>query len=260
MTLSHLLLGIATGIPVMIVVGPISLLLIEQGMKHGFRGGMPAAIGVGATDFTYSVAAAVAGAAAARALEPTQALLHFVSFGVLAWLAVVTWRAARRDLPDPDGRILDGPIEPMAYVATGHGTTAPSAEEAVTALHATRQVVPVTSGVMDSSASASGGRAVLGELLGGDSWFARAAAFFLITAANPITIVVFASLVVGGRDGIGSPGWVLGMTCASALVSVIYLAVGHGLGSVLSESATARLRMGGAVVILGLGAWFALAG
>jgi threonine/homoserine/homoserine lactone efflux protein len=256
MTLSHVLLGIATGVPVMIVVGPVSLLLIEQGMKHGFRGGMPAAVGVGVTDLTFSMSAAVAGAAAARVLEPAQALLHFVAFGVLAWLAVVTWKAARRELLGLDGRILDGPIQPISRTASSHRPTASSSDEALTALHATLQVVPDVPAVMGSSVSTWGGRAALGA----DSWLARATAFFLITAANPITIVVFASLVVSGRDGIGSPGWVLGMTIASALVSSIYLAVGHGLGAVLSDAATARLRMGGSVVILGLGAWFALAG
>lgn len=234
MTFSHVLLGIGTGIPVMIMVGPVSLLLIEQGMRHGFRGGMPAAVGVGATDLAFSVAAAVTGAAAARVLEPAQAVLHLVAFGVLASLAAVTWRAARRDL-----------------------------------LHVALQAVPASpAGAGDACGtdpapavvSASGGRGVLGAVLGGDSWLARAAAFFMITAANPITIVVFASLVVSGGDGIGSPGWVIGMTFASVLVSTAYLGVGHGLGAVLSESAIARLRLGGAVVLLGLGIWFALSG
>jgi threonine/homoserine/homoserine lactone efflux protein len=255
MTFSQVLLGIGTGIPVMIMVGPVSLLLIEQGMKHGFRGGMPAAVGVGATDLTFSVAAAVTGAAAARVLEPAQAVLHLVAFAVLAWLAAVTWRAARRDLLH-----LDGPIMPRAKAL---GTA--SSEEPVTTQHMAFRTVPASPAVaavahggelVPAVASASDGRAVRG----GDSWLARAAAFSLITAANPITIVVFASLVVSGREGIGSPGWVIGMTFASVLVSTAYLAVGHGLGAVLSEMATARLRLGGAVVLLALGAWFAFAG
>lgn len=248
MTLSHVLLGMATGVPVMIVVGPVSLLLIEQGMRHGFRGGIPAAVGVGATDLTFSVAAAAAGAAAARVLEPAQAVLHYVAFGVLAWLAAVTWRSARRDLLHVVCQAV--PASP-AVVGSPAGEQAFALADAGDAYGA---------GPVPTDGGGSGVRPLRGVVLGGDGWFGRAAAFFAITAANPITIVVFASLVLSGREGIGSPGWVLGMTLASALVSTVYLAVGHGLGALLSESATARLRMGGAVVIAGLGAWFALAG
>lgn len=246
MTLSHVLLGVATGVPVMIVVGPVSLLLIEQGMKRGFRGGMPAALGVGVTDLTFSVAAAVTGAAAARILGPAEAALHLVAFGVLGCLAAITWRGARRDLAFERARAVHlqraavaAPSDSTVFARTGAEVPDPG-------IHPTG-----TSGT-PRRASGAGGRESR------DGWIGRAGTFFAVTAANPVTILVFASLVVSGRDGIGSPGWVLGMTLASVLVSCIYLAVGHGLGAVLTETATARLRMGGAVVILALGVWFAL--
>ncbi|MCO5319267.1 MAG: LysE family transporter [Microthrixaceae bacterium] len=204
MNASNVFIGLATGIPVMIVVGPVALLLVEQGMRHGFVGGIPAAAGVATTDFSFSAVAAAVGAGAARVLEPAQGALHLFAFAVLALLAVSTFSSARRDL-----------------VTAGAG----------------------------GAASASTPR----------SGLARAATFVAVTASNPITIVVFASFVLSGREGIGSAGWVLGMTLASMLVSSLYLGVGHGLGRVLTDRAAARMRMAGAVGIALLGLWFAFA-
>ena len=204
MNASNVLMGVLTGIPLMAMVGPVALLLIEQGMRHGFVGGLPAVAGVATTDLSFSVGAAVAGAGAARVLEPAEGALHLLAFAVLAVLAAHTWNSARRDLaaPTPQG----GPAAPP---------------------------------------------------IGGH--LSRAATFFAVTAGNPLTVVVFASLVLSGKQGIGSSGWVLGMTIASALVSTAYIALGHGLGLVLRPGTAARLRMAGAIGILGLALWFAFA-
>jgi hypothetical protein len=69
---------------------------------------------------------------------------------------------------------------------------------------------------------------------------------------------VFTSIVVGGAQGVGSAGWVLGMTTASLMVNFGFLAVGHALGAVLTDTAAARLRMGGALLVVALAAYLTL--
>ena len=80
-----------------------------------------------------------------------------------------------------------------------------------------------------------------------------AGGFFGITVVNPITIVVFATIVMSGRQGVGSPGWVIGMVVASLMVSMTFLAVGHTLGAVFGEGSINRLRLGGAALMVLLG-------
>ena len=98
MRVSDLLTGIATGVPVMIVVGPIALLLVEQGLGRGFRGGAPAAVGVASADLAFSTVAALAGAAAASLLTPVEPVLRLTAVAVLGVLALHLWRSARGDL------------------------------------------------------------------------------------------------------------------------------------------------------------------
>lgn len=241
MRFSDVLLGLATGVPVMIVVGPIALLLIEQGMKHGFSGGIPAAAGVATTDLAFSVAAAVMGAGAARILSPAQGLVHLVAFFALGALATHIWFASKRDLALARSRV-GASVGGSTPVLVGDPLLAGSPGAGSGATHPAG---------FDGDGVDSGARPR-------STAIGRAGAFFAVTAANPITIVVFASLVVSGRDGIGSAGWVVGMTLASVMVSTLFLAVGHGLGMILTEASVARLRMAGAVVIGALALWFAL--
>lgn len=231
MQLSDLLLGVATGVPVMIVVGPVALLLVEQGMRHGFAAGLPAAAGVATTDLTFSVAASLVGAGAVGLLAPVQPVMHLGTFIVLLGLAAHIWTAARSELTSARAAT-------MAFLDHAIGSGSPPAPG---------RVATKTSVQVERSSARAG---ALG----------RAGAFFALTAANPVTLLVFASLVLSGRTGIGTSGWVLGMTIASLAVSTMYVAVGHVLGLVLTEVAIARLRMAGSVGIAGLGAWFLLVG
>lgn len=224
--------GLATGLPVMIVVGPIALLLVQEGMERGLRGGVPAIVGVSMVDLTFSATAALAGAGALRLLEPLSGWLEITATAVLALMAVGIWRTARSDL------------------RTVGAELAPSRPEVV----------------HEVERAALGGGGVATVTLGAPAPVPspavatkRMARFFAATAINPITIVVFTSLVISGRDGVGTPGWVVGMTIASLLVGTTFVGIGHGLGTLLNAAATARLRMGGAVLIAAMALWFAFA-
>ncbi|MEI2655036.1 MAG: hypothetical protein V9G12_23325 [Microthrixaceae bacterium] len=65
-------LGLASGIPLMIAVGPIAVLLVELGIERGVARAWPAAIGVASADLTFATLAAFSGAALSRALSRTR--------------------------------------------------------------------------------------------------------------------------------------------------------------------------------------------
>ncbi len=231
MEMSHVFLGLATGIPVMIVVGPVALLLIEQGMTKGVRAGAPAAFGVSAVDLVFASAAAMAGAAAASVLAPVEPLMRIAGIGVLGVLAWRLWRDAAADLARKGTPAESAQAEPPGARARVAGE---------------RGSVSMKGGDLPTEAALRGQLSMAGR-------------FFVVTAVNPITIVVFTSIVLSGAEGVGTPGWVLGMVMASMSVSFLFLALGQGLGAVLSERATIRLRMAGAVLIVAMAGWFAFA-
>lgn len=223
MAVSNVLLGLATGIPVMIIVGPIALLLIEQGLERGLRGGLPAALGVASADLTFASLTAVAGVAAAAVIQPFEPVLRVGAVVLLAGLAARVWRSAGRD------RVTALAARPAELVGA---TVGPS------------QALPVA-GVPAPEPAA-------GPMV-------RGLGFFALTALNPLTVVVFASIVLGGGAGTGTLGWVVGMVLASLMVNLGFVAIGHGLGAVLDDAATAGLRMAAAVLIVAMAVYFALA-
>ncbi len=243
MEIEHVLVGLATGLPVMIVVGPIALLLVQEGMERGLRGGGPAVAGVASVDLLFSAVASFAGAGAVRALEPVAGWLELLATGVLGVLAVGIWRSARADLRGDERGAVSEPAFATDLVSSDLMFESAGPEEL------RMQEVP-------AAAMALSPRLLAGWSIPASA--RRASRFFAATALNPMTIVVFTSLVVSGRDGVGTPGWVIGMTIASVLVGVTFVTVGHGLGAVLDEVATARLRMGGAVLVAAMALWFAL--
>jgi len=96
-----LLIGILAGYGIAIPVGAISLLIIQVGMKCGFRCGASAGAGAATADLSYSVLAVVAGAGLAQVLEPVGPAVRWVSGGVLAALAIAGLLKVRRDPPAP---------------------------------------------------------------------------------------------------------------------------------------------------------------
>ena len=181
-------------------------------------------------DLVFSSAAAVAGVAAARALAPVEPLLSAVAVAALVVVGWHLWRSARSE--------LDRAVAERSAVAN----TAP-------------QAVLVTAGAQVPGARHASAPVDAGPVRGPVT---LAAGFFAVTAVNPLTVVVFTSIVVGGAEGVGSPGWVLGMTTASLTVNFGFLAVGHALGAVLTDTAAARLRMGGALLVVALAAYLTL--
>ena len=227
MSLANVLLGLTIGLPMMIAVGPISVLLLDQGLERGIRTAAPAAFGVAAADLTFSVVAAAAGATVTAVLAPITGWLTLGAVALLVWLAVDLARSATDELRS---------LRPAAagLVPAGVGGGAPGPEPSDDAI----------------DAGASFGH------LGG---VRLAGAFYGLTMVNPLTIVLFASVVIAGGAGVGTAGWAVGMALASLLAHGSFVVLGGVLGTTLSPVATARLRLGAAAFLGALALHFALA-
>jgi arginine exporter protein ArgO len=103
--------GVLAGLGIAVPVGAIAVLIVDLGMRRGFAGAVPAAMGAASADLTYAAVAAVAGIAVAAALAPYERRIQLVSATVLA--GIVAFRTARllrarEDAhPGPTG---DGPL------------------------------------------------------------------------------------------------------------------------------------------------------
>ncbi len=91
-------LGVVSGVPLMVSVGPIAVLLVELGIGQGFRRAWPAAIGVATADLTFATIAALSGAGLQRALHPYATAMRVFAAAALLLMAAVMLRRAIGEL------------------------------------------------------------------------------------------------------------------------------------------------------------------
>lgn len=84
------------GATVAAAIGPIALLIIHNGMRHGLAAALASAAGVAAADFVYAVAAFAAGSRLAGVLEREQRIFAAVAAAVLIGLGLWLARGALR--------------------------------------------------------------------------------------------------------------------------------------------------------------------
>jgi arginine exporter protein ArgO len=82
------LAGVAAGYGIAIPVGAIAILIVETGLRRGFRLAAAAGAGAATADGIYAAVAAVFGAALAGALAPFETALRVVAVLVLVAIAV----------------------------------------------------------------------------------------------------------------------------------------------------------------------------
>lgn len=80
---SSFLAGALAGYAIAIPVGAIAILIVEIGIRRGFRVAAAAGAGAATADFTYATIAVVGGSAVAAALEPWSRPLRVVAIGAL---------------------------------------------------------------------------------------------------------------------------------------------------------------------------------
>lgn len=99
--------GLLAGYGIAIPVGAIAVLIIQAGIRCGFRTGLMAGAGAASADFLYSLLAAFAGATLVRLLEPIATPLRVVSALVLIGLGMWGLRGSfqkkesKEGTPDP---------------------------------------------------------------------------------------------------------------------------------------------------------------
>lgn len=249
MFISDISSGLMIGLPIMITLGPISILLLNQGMDRGARTALPGALGVASADMTYSSLAALAGTALVAALTPIAPALRAVGIAVLIWMAWTMARDSRREVAalrrsssaqDPSGQ------DPSAPGSFGIGAGGSAAPGMATALCGTPAEVEQT-----SVAAARGPLAHLGG--------ARlAGAFYGLTLMNPMTIVLMSAVVIAGGPGVGTAGWAAGMTLSSLIAHGGYVLTGSFLRRTCSEMTLARMGTVSATVLVVLSVHLAL--
>ena len=94
--LDPLIAGLLAGWGVAIPLGAIGVMVVDLGMRGGFRPAAAAAAGVATADLLYAAVAAAAGAVVAGALAPHEHALRLVAAAVLAVVALLGLRMARR--------------------------------------------------------------------------------------------------------------------------------------------------------------------
>jgi len=94
--LEPLVAGLLAGWGVAIPLGAMGVMVVDLGMRGGFRPAAAAAAGIATADFLYAAVAAAAGAAVAHVLAPHEHALRLLAAGVLAGVAVLGLLALRR--------------------------------------------------------------------------------------------------------------------------------------------------------------------
>lgn len=91
-----LVAGIVAGLAVAVPLGAIGVLIVDLGIRGGFRPAFLAGLGTATADGLYAIVAAVAGAAVGAFLSPAQHTIRLVAAGVLAVVAIAGLLALRR--------------------------------------------------------------------------------------------------------------------------------------------------------------------
>jgi threonine/homoserine/homoserine lactone efflux protein len=88
--------GIVAGLAVAVPLGAIGVLIVDLGIRGGFRPAFLAGLGTATADGVYALLAAAAGAAVGAFLSPAQHTIRLVAAAVLAVVAIVGLLALRR--------------------------------------------------------------------------------------------------------------------------------------------------------------------
>jgi arginine exporter protein ArgO len=111
--MSALFAGVAAGLAVAVPLGAIGVLIVDLGVRGGFRPAFLAGLGTALADGLYATVAAVAGLAVGAWLAPVQREIALAAAAVLACVGLYgllalrrPGRAAPRAAPVADGRLV----------------------------------------------------------------------------------------------------------------------------------------------------------
>ncbi len=187
--------GVLAGYGIAIPVGVIAVLIMNTGMRRGFRHGFAAGAGAATADFVYAAIAAGAGGLVVPLLAPLAPALRIASGVVLVLLAVSGFLSLRRE-----------------------------------------------------------GAAAADDSAQGRSTFLR---FLALTLVNPLTVVYFAALVLGGgpsaATAVGLAAFAIGAFLASLSWQTLLAVIGTTAGATLPPAARLATGALGNLVVLAFG-------
>ncbi len=198
------LAGAAAGYGIAIPVGAIAILIVEIGLRRGFRLAASAGAGAATADGVYALVAAAFGAALAPALAPVERPLRIVAVVVLVAIALrglAGIRPAAGSLPE-----ADAPAGPTA----GRGSVSAALQ------------APIVGG--------SAGRTL--------------AAFLGLTLLNPVTVTYFAALILGLAATGAGPAEKAAFVGGAFLASLSWQTLLAAVGAFLHRRLSAGLRAG----------------
>jgi arginine exporter protein ArgO len=221
--------GAVAGIAVALPLGAIGVLIVQEGIRHGWRRAAAGATGVGLVDFGYCVVALAAGGVVTRTLDGHQRTVQLVGAAILVAVALRgLWTATR---PPAQPRVAEPLVaEPVAAEPVAGPAGAPATSVAVAATR------------------------------GGELRVLRR--FVLLTAINPMTAVYF--VVLAAALGETVRGWgagaafAAGVLLASWLWQLVLAAAGSVAGARLPPWARVVTSVLGYLVVLGYAARLAL--
>jgi arginine exporter protein ArgO len=245
--IAALLAGLAAGYGIAIPVGAVSVLIVETGIRSGFRAAAAAGAGAASADGIYAAIAAIFGAALAGVLTPWQVPLRAAAVFVLVGLALRGFRSVVRDAERGREREagavgVSGP-EQAGVVSTGPAAPGTAASRPAAL-----------------SPAAPGPAAPSPDLAGGTMRSPRRifAAFLGITLLNPMTITYFAALILGlggtGTEPAEKIAFVVGAFIASLSWQTLIAAAGAALHRRLAPRLRLVVGVVGNVIVLAFAA------
>jgi len=168
------------GLAIAAAVGPIAILVMTYGLKHGPWAGLRAGAGAAAADFVYAVIALAAGAAIAAAIGPHRRTFEIVAAVVLiafaGWMAWSVRRSERAEAKPTKPRpflttfalTMVNPLSTILFL----GFTGRVPPDTPLALQAAVAVVLALGSLIVQSAFAVGGSG-LGRMLTDPRWIRR---------------------------------------------------------------------------------------
>ena len=216
-----LLAGLAAGYGIAIPVGAVSVLIVETGLRSGFRSAAAAGAGTATADAVYATIAAVFGTALAAALIPWQAPLRAAAVVVLVGLALRGFRSVARDAERArDGGSGSAPSPGPGPAPSLRGSSGPAS-----ALPPAGPIGPGSGGLQPRSARRT------------------YAAFLGLTLLNPMTITYFAALIVGLGGTGTAPIEKLAFVVAAFGASLSWQTLIAATGAALHRRLGPRLRL-----------------
>jgi arginine exporter protein ArgO len=219
-----LLQGIAAGLAIAVPVGAIGILIVETGLRHGFRTAFAAGAGTASADGIYATVAVLAGVALADVIAPWARPLRVVAVVVLVVIGVRGMVAAIAALRRPVGPV--GTVEPVE-VGLSPGE--------------------VPSALAEAGASAAPKRGA------GRLW--TYLTYLGLTLLNPMTVIYFASLILGLGTGGSTSAEKAAFVFGAFAASLAWQSTLAGAGALLHRRLGPGLRvavslLGNAIILL----------